>query len=72
MPLLNFPNELLHVITGDLGIKDLNHLSQTNHRFNELLSSYLTNYIIQRKDDLLPWAAYKGHQFLACFLLKKC
>lgn len=71
MPLLSFPNELLHTIAGGLDIKDLNHLSQTNRRFNELLSPYLTDYIIQRKDVLLPWASQKGHQFLAGFLLEK-
>lgn len=71
MPLLSFPNELLHTIAGGLDIRNLNHLSQTNRRFNELLSPYLTDYIIQRKDVLLPWASHKGHQFLASFLLEK-
>lgn len=66
-----FPNEIILCIASNLEVPDLNALLQANHRLCTLLTPSLTRVMVQRKDDLLIWAAYIGNEPLARRLLNE-
>lgn len=70
--LLCFPNELLLVVAGTLGTRDLNSLLKTCRHLTALLTPELRKLAIQDKDGTtaLHWAAAKGHGPLVRFVLE--
>lgn len=68
---LSLPNELLLLVAEKLGAKDLASLLCCNRHLRRLLTSLLHGMAIQDVDGLtaLQWAALKGHESLASFLL---
>lgn len=68
---LDLPNELLFFVAKRLRAKDLASLLCCNRHLCGLLTSFLHGLAIQDVDGLtaLQWAALKGHESLARFLL---
>lgn len=69
---LGLPNELLLLVAGRLGAKDLASFLSCNRHLRGLLTSLLHRIAIQDVGGLtaLQWAALKGHESLARFLLR--
>lgn len=70
---LDLPNELLLFVARRLRAKDLASLLCCSRHLCGLLTSFLHGFAIQDVDGLtaLQWAALKGHESLARFLLRK-
>lgn len=70
--LLCFPNELLLVVAGSLGTRDLNSLLKTCRHLTTLLTPELRKLAVQDKDGTpaLHWAAAKGHGPLVRLVLE--
>lgn len=74
--LLCFPNEILLIVAGTLGIRDVNSLLKTCRHLAALLTPELRKLAVQDKDGTtaLHWAAAKGHGPLVKLVLEigKC
>lgn len=70
--LLCFPNELLLVVAGSLGTRDLNSLLKTCRHFTALLTPEFRKLAVQDKDGTtaLHWAAANGHGPLVRLVLE--
>lgn len=70
--LLCFPNELLLVVAGSLGTRDLNSFLKTCRHLTTLLTPELRKLAVQDKDGTpaLHWAAAKGHGPLVRLVLE--
>lgn len=73
MSLEILPNELLRLVAGYLGAKDLNALLRTNKFFVQLLTAQLHSFAAQNVGgwSALSWAASKGHESLVRLLLSQ-
>lgn len=70
--LLCFPNELLLLVAGSLGTRDLNSFLKTCRHLTALLTPEIHKLAVQDKDGTtaLHWAASKGHGPLVRLVLE--
>lgn len=73
MSLLHLPIGVLLQIADSLDWKDLSHLIQASHHFANHLTPVLHRDALLDKDGMpaLFWAALKGHEALAAFLIER-